>query len=53
CPAGADLCGDPHMKGLRGQRISFSGTDGGWYCLFYDGASNIVVNIRLTAPTPE
>ncbi|CAN0411785.1 unnamed protein product, partial [Scytosiphon promiscuus] len=25
------LVGDPHMLGLRGQKIDWSGEDGGWY----------------------
>ncbi|CAM9845479.1 unnamed protein product, partial [Ectocarpus fasciculatus] len=33
CPNGDVDCGDPHMQGLRGQRIDWSGVDGGWYSL--------------------
>lgn len=40
------------MQGLRGQRIDWSGVDGGWYCLVHDGDINLHVNIRLTAPLP-
>ena len=41
------------MQGLRGQRINWSGVDGGWYCLVKDTDNNFHVNVRLTAPEPE
>ena len=53
CPPGSDMCDDPHMQGLRGQTIDWSGVDGGWYCLITDDNANIHVNVRLTAPLPE
>lgn len=53
CPDGSDVCDDPHMQGLRGQSIDWSGVDGGWYCLVTDDNANIHVNVRLTAPLPE
>lgn len=45
-----DVCEDPHMKGLRGQRIDWSGVDGGWYCLVKDEDISLQINTRLTAP---
>ena len=53
CPAGTSMCGDPHMQGLRGQMIDWSGEDGGWYCLVKDDSTNLQVNVRLTAPLPD
>lgn len=50
CPPGVTICDDPHMQGLRGQRIEWSGVDGSWYCLIKADASNFHVNVRLTAP---
>ena len=47
------MCDDPHMQGLRGQTIDWSGVDGGWYCLVTDDNANLQVNVRLTAPLPE
>ena len=47
------MCDDPHMQGLRGQTIDWSGADGGWYCLVTDDNANLHVNVRLTAPLPE
>ena len=41
------------MQGLRGQRINWSGVDGGWYCLVKDEDADFLVNVRLTAPMPE
>ena len=38
------------MQGLRGQRINWSGVDGGWYCLVKDTDADFHVNVRLTAP---
>ena len=40
------------MQGLRGQRINWSGVDGGWYCLVKDQDADFQVNVRLTAPQP-
>ena len=47
------MCDDPHMKGLRGQKIDWSGIDGGWYNLLKDDDVGLHVNIRLTAPLPQ
>ena len=47
------MCGEPHMQGLRGQHINWSGVDGGWYCLVKDQDADLHVNVRLTAPQPE
>lgn len=52
CPPGSDTCGDPHLQGLRGQRIDWSGVDGGWYSLVKDETADIQVNVRVTAPLP-
>lgn len=41
------------MNGLRGQRIDWSGVDGGWYCLVSDADVDLHVNVRLTAPLPD
>lgn len=41
------------MTGLRGQKIDWSGVDGGWYCLVKDDDINLQVNVRLTAPLPH
>lgn len=41
------------MQGLRGQKIDWSGVDGGWYCLITDEDADFHVNVRLTAPLPE
>ena len=48
-----DIVGDPHMQGLRGQRIDWSGVDGGWYSLVEDENADLHVNVRLTAPLPD
>eukprot|EP00752_Nemacystus_decipiens_P017715 g15883.t1 len=48
-----DIVGDPHMKGLRGQRIDWSGVDGGWYSLVKDRNTDLDINVRLTAPLPD
>ncbi|CAN0084804.1 unnamed protein product [Ectocarpus sp. 8 AP-2014] len=53
CPNGDLDCGDPHMQGLRGQRIDWSGVDGGWYSLIKDENADLHVNVRLSAPLPE
>lgn len=44
---------DPHMTGLRGQKIDWSGVDGGWYCLVKEDGINLQVNLRLTAPLAD
>ena len=41
------------MKGLRGQKIDWSGIDGGWYNMVKDDTVNLHVNVRVTAPLPE
>ena len=46
------MCGDPHMQGLRGQQIDWSGVDNGWYCMVSDDADGFDINVRLTAPLP-
>lgn len=46
------VCDDPHMKGLRGQSVDWSGVDGGWYSLVKDDDADIQVNLRVTAPLP-
>ena len=48
-----DIAGDPHMKGLRGQMIDWSGVDGGWYSLVKDDDADLNINVRLTAPLPD
>eukprot|EP00752_Nemacystus_decipiens_P014764 g13145.t1 len=53
CSPGDVLCFDPHMKGLRGQRIELSGADGGWYALVKDEHADLHINVRLTAPLPN
>eukprot|EP00903_Cladosiphon_okamuranus_P008159 g7858.t1 len=53
CPNGDLSCEDPHMQGLRGQRIEWSGVDGGWYSLIKDDNADLHINVRLTAPLPE
>ena len=53
CPDGADMCDDPHMKGLRGQKIDWSGIDGGWYKMLTDIDAGLHVNVRVAAPLPE
>ena len=47
------MCGDPHMQGLRGQQIDWSGVDNGWYCMVSDETDSLGVNVRVTAPLPE
>lgn len=46
------MCDDPRMKGLRGQKIELSGTNGGWYSMIRDEDANFHVNVRLTSPLP-
>ena len=41
------------MQGLFGQKIDWSGVDGGWYCLVKDDHTKLHVNVRLTAPLPN
>eukprot|EP00752_Nemacystus_decipiens_P012283 g10889.t1 len=41
------------MQGLRGQRIDWSGVDGGWYSLIKDDDADLHVNVRVTAPLTE
>lgn len=41
------------MLGLRGQKIDWSGVDGGWYSLVQDSSADISVNVRLNAPLPD
>eukprot|EP00752_Nemacystus_decipiens_P007470 g6673.t1 len=53
CTPGDVLCDDPHMRGMRGQKIDWSGVDGGWYSLIKDNDANLDINVRLTAPLPE
>ncbi|CAN0235144.1 unnamed protein product, partial [Ectocarpus sp. 4 AP-2014] len=53
CPPGDAVCGDPHMQGLRGQRIDWSGVDGGWYSMIKDDNTDLNINVRLTAPLPD
>eukprot|EP00752_Nemacystus_decipiens_P017069 g15286.t1 len=48
-----DVTADPHMRGLNGQRIDWSGVDGGWYSLVKDDDAELIVNVRLTAPLPD
>ena len=47
------MCDDPHMKGLRGQKIDWSGIDGEWYNMVKDDDAGFHVNVRVTAPLPE
>ncbi|CAM9722356.1 unnamed protein product, partial [Ectocarpus fasciculatus] len=53
CPNGDVDCGDPHMQGLRGQKINWSGVDGGWYSLIKDDNADMNINVRVTAPLPD
>ena len=53
CPDGSDMCDDPHMRGLRGQKIDWSGVDGAWYNMIKDEGVSLHVNVRLTAPLPQ
>ncbi|CAN0098190.1 unnamed protein product [Ectocarpus fasciculatus] len=48
-----DMWGDPHMRGLRGQTINWSGVDGAWYSLVNDDNADLNVNVRVTAPLPD
>ena len=40
------------MQGLGGQRIDWSGIDGGWYCLVKDEREDLHINVRVNAPLP-
>lgn len=53
CPAGTSGCDDPHVAGLSGQRIAWSGEDGGWYCFVKDNELDLQVNVRVTAPLAQ
>ena len=50
CEGIVDCIGDPHMRGLKGQKFDFSGKDGGWYAILHD--ASFYVNMRVTAPVP-
>ncbi|CAM9788475.1 unnamed protein product [Ectocarpus sp. 12 AP-2014] len=50
---GGGVEGDPHMQGLRGQRINWSGVDGGWYSLIKDDGTDTEINVRVTAPLSD
>ncbi|CAB1099723.1 unnamed protein product [Ectocarpus sp. CCAP 1310/34] len=47
------IWGDPHMRGLLGQRVNWSGFDGGWYSLIKDDNADLHINVRVTAPLPD
>ncbi|CAN0285148.1 unnamed protein product [Ascophyllum nodosum] len=53
CPCGVDVCFDPHLQGLRGQHIEWTGVDGGWYALVNDDEDDLQINVRTTAPLPN
>ena len=46
------MCYDPHLQGLRGQHIEWTGVDGGWYALVKDDKDDLQINVRTTAPLP-
>lgn len=50
CESIVDCEGDPHMRGLQGQKFDFSGKDGAWYAILHD--ESFLVNMRVTAPIP-
>ena len=52
CPCGVSVCYDPHLQGLRGQHIEWTGVDGGWYALVKDDKDDLQINVRTTAPLP-
>lgn len=52
CPCGVKACSDPHLQGLRGQHIEWTGVDGGWYALVADKEDDLQINVRTTAPSP-
>eukprot|EP00903_Cladosiphon_okamuranus_P010196 g9655.t1 len=41
------------MKGVRGQKIDWSGVDDGWYSMLKDDDAELAINLRLTAPLPH
>ena len=47
------MCFDPHLQGLRGQHIEWTGVDGGWYALVRDDEDDLQINVRATAPLPN
>ena len=47
------MCDDPHVQGLLGQRLEFSGVSGAWYSFLKDAYTGLDVNIRLSAPLEE
>ena len=53
CPCGVNVCFDPHLQGLRGQHIEWTGLDGAWYALVKDDDDDIQINVRTTAPVPD
>ena len=50
CPCGFDVCFDPHLQGLRGQHIEWTGVDGEWYALVRDEEDDLQINVRTTSP---
>lgn len=46
-----DCKGDPHMRGLQGQKFDFFGKDGVWNAIFRD--ESFFVNMRVTVPISE
>ena len=53
CPRGVSICDDPHVEGLLGQRVEFSGVSGAWYSFLKDVDAGLDVNVRVTAPLEE
>ena len=51
CENIVDCEGDPHMRGLHGQKFDFSGQDGAWYATLHDELFS--VNMRVTAPIAD
>ena len=51
-PGTIDVCKDPHMTGLRRQSFTWTGVDGGLYCLPRDAVADLHINVRTTAPRP-
>ena len=47
------MCFDPHLQGLRGQHVEWTGVDGGWYALVKDVEDDLQINVRTTAPLPN
>ena len=52
CPCKVNVCFDPHLQGLRGQHIEWTGVDGSWYALVKDNEDDLQINVRTTAPSP-